>query len=303
LQATIYKSTGSWYTAGTGTSFIQCRIRGKFKNDELITSTNPVAVGDVVDLESQPGEETAVISGIHPRKNYMVRVSPHNYNQKHIIASNIDLAVLVVTLRQPRTSQGFIDRFLVTAEAYHISALLVFNKSDLFTESDREKAEVLGSLYREVGYGVLVTSAREAEGMDPLMARLQGLTSLFAGHSGSGKSSIVNQLMPGIDLRTQPVSGWSGKGMHTTTFAQMYDLPGSGKVIDTPGLREYGLVDVSPALLSHYFPEMRKLLPQCRFSNCIHVDEPGCAVKVAVDDGKISAERYISYLGILETLP
>lgn len=306
LQATIYRSTGSWYVAKTDTGEIfQARIKGVLKIDEDITSTNPIAVGDIVEIVREDGDATAnnaMITEITNRRNYIVRSSPHKRVQKHIVAANIDQAMLVCTVKEPRTSNGFMDRFLVTAAAYHIPVTLVFNKKDIYKEKDFDRFAELQVMYEDIGYKVLLVSAETQEGVDILKAEMKDKTTLMAGHSGVGKSSLINCLLPGLDLRTKAVSGWSGKGLHTTTFAEMYDLPDGGKLIDTPGVREFGIVDISKPELSHYFLEMQPYLTECQFNNCLHLNEPGCAVKAAVQEGEIDAERYISYASILATI-
>lgn len=278
------------------------RIKGVMKIDG-ITSTNPIAVGDRVEAEMEnEGEHTLTISGIDERKNYIARVSPHNKNQHHIIASNLDQCMLFATLKDPKTSQGFIDRFLITAEAYHIPAIIVFNKEDLYKKKEVEKFRELNIMYEMIGYKVLSMSVEKNTGMEEVNELLKNKVSLLSGHSGVGKSSFINMLFPELLLRTQDVSGWSGKGLHTTTFAEMFDLPFGGKIIDTPGIRELGLVDISKQELSHFYPEMRALINDCQFNNCLHINEPGCAVKDAMQNGKIHLERYISYCNILETI-
>lgn len=278
------------------------RIKGVMKIDG-ITSTNPIAVGDRVEAEMEnEGEHTLTISGIEERKNYIARVSPHNKNQHHIIASNLDQCMLFATLKDPKTSQGFIDRFLITAEAYHIPAIIVFNKEDLYKKKEMEKFRELNIMYEIIGYKVLSMSVEKNTGMEDVNELLKDKVSLLSGHSGVGKSSFINMLFPELLLRTQDVSGWSGKGLHTTTFAEMFDLPFGGKIIDTPGIRELGLVDISKQELSHFYPEMRALINDCQFNNCLHINEPGCAVKDAMLNGKIHLERYISYCNILETI-
>ena len=270
--------------------------------DTEITSTNPVAVGDEVEMMVEDNGAAASLSEVLRRRNYLVRSSPHNISQKHIIAANLDLAILVASIRDPRTSQGFIDRFLVTAAAYHIAVLILFNKLDIYRQKDRVKLDLLSSIYQNAGYQVLTTSHEEKQGQEALIAALGTGTTLFIGHSGVGKTSLINRIIPGMDLKTREISGWSGKGVHTTTFAEMYDLPTAGRVIDTPGIREFGIVDMSRSELSHYFPEMKALLEHCRFNNCVHLDEPGCAVKQALEAGRLHPERYISYVSILESL-
>lgn len=303
MEALVYKSTGSWYQVRNleDGKMLNARVKGKLKIDD-ITSTNPVAVGDRVELEMEEQTGNAVITEIHTRRNYINRQSPHNKHQHHIVAANIDQSLLFATLREPRTSMGFIDRFLVTSEAYHVPAIIVFNKCDLYRQKDLEKLAAARSIYESIGYRVCQTSMESGEGVEEVMGILEGRTTLISGHSGVGKSTFINKLFPGLELKTQDVSGWSGKGMHTTTFAEMYDLPGGGRIIDTPGIREMGLVDISRQELSHYFPEMRKRLGGCQFNDCVHRDEPGCAIKQAVVSGEIHEDRFISYLHILDSL-
>lgn len=303
MRATVYKSTGSWYTVKTtdGQAY-QARIKGVFKLDD-ITSTNPLAVGDEVELALEEGPETAaMVTEIYERRNYITRQSPSNRMQRHIVAANLDQAMMFATLREPRTSQGFIDRFLVTCEAYHVPALIVFNKTDLFRSKEQHLLYRLREVYEEIGYRVFETSVAKQEGLEAVRAALKEKTTLISGHSGVGKSSFINTAFPSFRLKTGDVSGWSGKGMHTTTFAEMFDLPGGGRLIDTPGIREFGIVDIDKPELSHYFPEMRALLNDCQFNNCLHTNEPDCAVKDAVLQGKIDEERYFSYLNILDSL-
>ncbi|HEX5155460.1 MAG TPA: ribosome small subunit-dependent GTPase A [Parafilimonas sp.] len=303
MLARIYKSTGSWYIAKTenGTVY-NARIKGIFKIDD-ITSTNPVAVGDIVDIEPEDVTgNNAVINNIHNRKNYIARSSPRHKKQHHIIASNLDQALVIVTLKEPKTSQGFIDRCLVAAEAYHVPSVIVFNKIDIYKKKEWESFEKLERIYTNIGYTVHKTSMKTFEGLTDLKETLQDKITLFYGHSGTGKSTFINYLLPQLELRTKEVSNWSGKGMHTTTFAEMFDLPFGGKIIDTPGIREFAINDIDRYELSHYFPEMRTILQECRFNNCLHIEEPGCAVKKAVEDRKIYPERYISYYNILETI-
>lgn len=303
MNAIVYKSTGSWYIVKSETGeFYSARIKGKFKIDD-ITSTNPVAVGDKVDVDKEDiEEESVIITNIHPRENYITRQSPHNKHQHHIIASNLDQSILFATLKEPKTSQGFIDRFLVASEAYHVPAIIVFNKNDLYKKKEHDKLEELKCIYEANGYRVLSMSLGQNDGVEEVKELLKNKITLLSGHSGVGKSSFINFVFPDFTLKTQDVSGWSGKGLHTTTFAEMYDLPFAGKIIDTPGLREFALMDIEKNELSHYFPEMRVLLNNCRFNNCMHIEEPGCAIKQAVEEGTISANRYISYLNILGSI-
>ena len=304
MNALVYKSTGSWYVVKNEEGeFFNARIKGKFKIDN-ITSTNPVAVGDIVKVSREDTEEGAVvIKAIEERKNYITRQSPHNKHQHHIVASNLDQSLLFATLKDPKTSQGFIDRFLVASEAYHVPAIIVFNKSDLYKKKELEKFDELKCTYEINGYKVVLMSLEKKEGVEEVTDLLKDKTSLLSGHSGVGKSSFINIVFPELTLKTQDVSDWSGKGLHTTTFAEMFDLPhGEGKIIDTPGLREFALMDIEKNELSHYFPEMKAVMSECRFNNCMHIEEPGCAVKKAVEEGKIAANRYISYLNILGTI-
>ncbi|MFM7356951.1 MAG: ribosome small subunit-dependent GTPase A [Sediminibacterium sp.] len=303
MKARIYKSTGSWYLAkGADGQFYQARARGVFKVDG-ITSTNPIAVGDEVEIVLEVGEEgSAVITEIADRKNYVARVSPHNKHQHHIIASNLDQSILLATLISPKTSQGFIDRFLVSSASFHLPAILVFNKSDLYRKKEMTLYERYREIYEAAGYTVHLISVEKRNGLEPVKSLLAQRTTLLSGHSGVGKSSFINALFPDFQLRTSEVSDWSGKGLHTTTFAEMFDLPGGGSLIDTPGLREFGLVDISRQELSHYFLEMLKLLPSCRYNDCMHINESDCAVKAGLGNGTVSEERYISYRTILDSI-
>jgi len=303
MKGLVYKSTGSWYVvkANEGRLF-NARIKGVLKIDG-ITSTNPIAVGDEVEMEIENElENTATISEILDRRNYVARVSPHNKHNHHIVASNLDQSILFATLKDPKTSQGFIDRFLVACEMYHVPAIIVFNKADIYKKKETEKFELLKSIYEAVGYKVVLASVIKHQGVEEVKELLKDKTTLLSGHSGVGKSTLINNIFPELDLKILEVSGWSGKGMHSTTFAEMFDLPFGGKIIDTPGIRELGLVDLKKEELSGYFPEMRKLVNDCQFNNCKHYNEPGCAVKAAVNAGTISEERYISYLTIMETM-
>ena len=302
MQATIYKSTGSWYTVQTdaGQTY-KARIKGKFKIDG-ITSTNPIAVGDIVNIEHDVNEDTVMITEIYERKNYINRVSPHNKNQHHIVASNLTQSLLFATLKDPKTSLGFIDRFLVISEAYQVPAIIVFNKIDLYAAKELEKFDHIRLTYEAIGYKIMPMSLRSGEGTTEVKILLQNKTTLLSGHSGVGKSSFINFLFPELALKTQNVSDWSGKGLHTTTFAEMFNLPGGGKLIDTPGIREMGLVDIGKDELAQYFPEMQAVVSACRFKNCLHIEEPDCAVKQAVNNGTIDPERYVSYLTIRDSI-
>jgi ribosome biogenesis GTPase len=305
MRARVYKSTGSWYTVKTEDgNFSIARIKGIFKIDG-ITSTNPIAVGDWVNIEVETGGEEGgmMITGIDERNNYINRQSPANKYQHHIIASNLDQSLLLATLKDPKTSQGFIDRFLVAGEAYHIPSVIIFNKSDIYRKKEMDLFEERKEMYESAGYPVILMSLADKTGLEGVEEILRNKTSLLSGHSGVGKSSFINYIVPGMGLKTQDVSGWSGKGIHTTTFAEMYDLPLlNAHIIDTPGIREFGLVDIPKQELSHYFPEMRSRLGDCQFNNCLHVNEPGCAIKKALGEGKLSFNRYVSYCMMLESI-
>lgn len=303
MNGIVYKSTGSWYIvkADDG-AFYQARLKGKFKIKD-ITSTNPIAVGDEVVFEMEDeAENRTIITNLLPRRNYVNRISPANRRQHHIIACNLDQSLLIATIREPRTSVGFIDRFLVTCEAFHIPAIIVFNKSDLHDKDDAILFEDRKAMYEAVGYRVLLTSVEEKSGLEALKDVLHDKTTLISGHSGVGKSSLINAILEGVNIRTTEVSEWSGKGMHTTTFAEMYDLPSGGRIIDTPGMREFAIADIAKEELSHFFPEMKARLQDCQFNNCVHINEPGCAIKQAVVRGEIHEERYVSYLTILDSI-
>lgn len=298
MRGLVTKSTGSWYQVlGDDGNRYECRIKGIFRTQGIKT-TNPIAVGDRVEFEIEQGQQSAVITKLEPRKNYIIRRSVNLSKQTQIIGANLDLALLVVTLASPPTSTGFIDRFLVTAEAYGIPAALVFNKLDLFSDEGLEILAEYIAIYENLGYPCFTVSALERENIETLNEVLKDKITLISGHSGVGKSTLINAIIPGSDLKTGNISDWSDKGKHTTTFAEMIDLPFSGKLIDTPGIRELGIVDIEPQELSHYFPEMRNLLNQCKFHNCRHINEPGCAVLDALENGEIEPSRYDSYLSI-----
>lgn len=277
----------------------RARLRGKFKIKGLKVS-NPLAVGDRVAFEvEQTGEDTAVIYQIEDRENYIIRQSTHKTAYSHIIAANLDQALLIVTLVSPRTSFGFIDRFLVTAEAYDIPTTLVFNKTDLYDDEVRDYQRQISHMYQQIGYNSLAVSAATNEGIEDIKALLHGKTTLLSGHSGVGKSTLINLIVPDLELKTSEISDFSDKGVHTTTFAEMFEIDPETFIIDTPGIKELGIVDIPPAELSHFFPEMRERLNQCRFNNCTHFNEPGCAVIEAVRHNEISLSRYESYLSML----
>ena len=302
MQATVYRSTGSWYILKNSEGdFVNARLKGKLKIAGR-TSTNPIAVGDVVEIDEEAVEGNLVISKIYDRKNYINRVSPHNKNLHHIVAANLDQSLLFATLKNPKTSFGFIDRFLITSEAYRVPAIIVFNKADLYKEKEQEKFELAKKNYEAIGYKIMLMSIEKNIGTAEVKELLKNKITLLSGHSGVGKSTFINYVFPDLSLKTLAVSDWSGKGMHTTTFAEMFDLPFGGSIIDTPGIREMGLVDVPKHELAQYYPEMRAVMNDCKFNNCQHFNEPGCAVKVAINEGIISEERYLSYLAIKDTI-
>ena len=302
MTGTVYKSTGSFYSVKTeNNEFFECRIKGKFRM-KGIKSTNPIAVGDVVDfeLDETTDETVGQIHNIHDRKNYIVRKSVNLSKQTHIIASNIDVVFLLITINNPPTTTSFIVRFLVTAEAYDIETVLIFNKIDTFDEAMLDEQLYLQHIYSEIGYKCLRISSTEKKGIEQLKEMMIGKTSMFSGHSGVGKSTLVNALEPNLNLKTKHISEQSKQGQHTTTFAEMYDLSFDAKIIDTPGIKGFGIVDMESAEISDYFPEFFKLKDQCKFNNCLHKEEPHCAVKEALENDKIAWSRYNSYLKILE---
>jgi ribosome biogenesis GTPase len=303
MKAIVYKSTGSWYIVTTEEgNVVNARIKGVMKIDG-ITSTNPIAVGDVVDIVMEDDADgTAMIVNIYDRKNYVARQSPHNKHQHHIVASNLDQSLLFATLKDPKTSTGFIDRFLVACEMYHVPAIIVFNKADTYGQKEMDRFAELKKIYGEIGYTVILSSMQNGTGIDEIRQLLKDKTTLLSGHSGVGKSTFINVLFPELDLPTNEVSEWSGKGLHTTTFAEMYNIASGSNIIDTPGIRELGIVGISKQELSGYYPEMRALAGQCKFNNCLHIDEPGCIIKKSVEEGIISGERFINYYKILETI-
>lgn len=302
MQGIVYKSTGSWYNIKTETGvFIPSRIKGKFRL-QGIKSTNPVAVGDrvIIEIEKKGDEEIGIINKILERDNYIVRKSVNLSKQTHIIASNIDLAFLVITYNNPPTTTTFIDRFLVTAEAYGIKTVLLFNKIDAYSLEEFAELKYLAELYRNIGYTCLGISAIAGDNLNELKQMMIGKVSVFSGHSGVGKSTLINALEPKLNLKTSSISIQHQQGQHTTTFAEMYDLCFGARIIDTPGIRGFGVVDMDAPEISNYFPEFFALKQECKFNNCLHVDEPKCAIKQALENDEIAYSRYKSYLQILE---
>jgi len=296
MQGVVIKSTGSWYRVkGEDSKIRDCRLQGKFRT-KGIKSTNPVAVGDEVEIEAV--DDTYVITKIKDRQNYLTRKSTNLSKQVQIIAANIDQVLLVTSIVQPKVPRGLIDRVLVTAEAFDIPTIIVFNKFDLCTEDDLDEVAERMATYDPIGYSCIVTSVNSKRGLNQLKQALAGKRTLLTGQSGVGKSSLINAIEPTLDLRVGDVSDFNEKGQHTTTFAEMHDLSFGGEIIDTPGVRSFGFFDFDKAHLAHYFPEMRALLPACKFHNCVHINEPGCAVKAALEEGEFSNYRYQSYLNI-----
>ena len=303
MNGLVIKNTGSWYVVKTedGTE-INCKIKGNFRLKGIRT-TNPVAVGDNVTILPN-SDGSAFITAIEPRRNYIIRRASNLSKEAHIIGANIDQAILIVTLFQPQTSTTFIDRFLATAEAYRVPAVIVINKIDLLTaDEDTEYLEALTYLYRSIGYKVMTVSATTGDGIEELKTLLNGKISLFSGNSGVGKSSIINQLIPDLNLRTAEISTTHNTGMHTTTFSEMFSMPDdNGYIIDTPGVKGFGTIDFNEHEVAHYFPEIFEISQNCKYGNCTHIHEPGCAVLKALNDNIISQSRYTSYLSILDDL-
>ncbi|RED50273.1 ribosome small subunit-dependent GTPase A [Seonamhaeicola aphaedonensis] len=302
MTGLVYKSTGSWYTVRTqlGDTY-QCRIKGKFRI-KGIKSTNPIAVGDIVDfeLEKVNDVESGIIHNIHDRKNYIVRKSVNLSKQTHIIAANLDQVFLMITINNPPTLTSFIDRFLVTAEAYSIKTVLLFNKIDTYDEESLLEVKYLAHVYRKIGYECIGVSAKTGKNIDKVKALMKDKVSMFSGHSGVGKSTLVNAIQPDLNLKTKEISTLHMQGQHTTTFAEMYDLDANAKIIDTPGIKGFGVVDMDKEEVGDYFPEIFALKQDCKFNNCLHIQEPKCAVKKALDKEEIAFSRYRSYLQILQ---
>lgn len=303
MNGLVIRNTGSSYIVrpDDGGADVVCRIKGNFRIKGIRT-TNPIAVGDRVIVGPPANDGVALITGIEDRRNYIIRRASNLSKAASIIASNVDIALLVITLAHPTTSTTFVDRFLASASAYAVPAIIVVNKLDLLKEDpeDIEFLEALSYLYNSIGYKTIAVSAKTGEGLDTLKQELKGKTSLLSGNSGVGKSSLINALIPGLDLRTGEISEAHDSGMHTTTFSEMFDLPEGGFIIDTPGVRGFGTFDFNPEQVSHYFPEIFRESAECRFGNCTHTHEPGCAVLRAVEESRISQSRYNSYLSILE---
>lgn len=296
----VIKSTGSWYDVRDDAGMVvSCRLRGKIRLDGLRT-TNPVAVGDLVNFEKERDKDTCVIDKILPRTNVIVRKSMNLSKESHIIAANVDQAILVATIAQPRTSTGFIDRFTVTAEAYHIPTIIVFNKCDIYNEEQNAVAEELMKVYNNIGYQSFMVSAKTGYNCDRLENIMKDKISMFSGHSGVGKSALVNRMDPNLDIRVGEISEVHEKGKHTTTFAQMYELCFGGYIIDTPGIKEFALFDMEKETLAQRFPEMRALMHDCHFNNCTHLHEPHCAIKDAVEQGVIADWRYENYCNMMD---
>lgn len=299
MQGLVIKNTGSWYHVKTDDGrIIECKIKGNFRLKD-IKSTNPIAVGDYVRIVINQ-EGTALITEIEDRKNYIVRRSSNLSKQSHILAANLDQCMLVVTVNYPNTSTIFIDRFLASAEAYRVPVKLVFNKVDAYSEDELRYLDALITLYTHIGYPCFKISALKNEGIDTIMEELKGRVTLFSGHSGVGKSTLINHILPEVNIKTAEISNYHNKGTHTTTFSEMYPVQGNGYIIDTPGIKGFGTFDMEEEEIGHYFPEIFKASADCKYNNCTHRHEPGCAVRAAVEQHYISESRYTSYLNMLE---
>ncbi len=302
MKGRIIKTTGSWqWVQLDNGTMVECRTRGKLRMEGLST-TNPVAVGDYVELEFDENQSKGSIKIILQRNNYIVRKSPKQGKQRHVLAANIDLAVLISTLKHPAVKYGFIDRFLTSCQLFHIPVLIVVNKEDLINHELNDEWQFFQSTYQAIGYPLLRISALKRTGLEALMKYLKNKTCLITGNSGVGKSLLINRLIPDLNLKTAPLSKFTGKGKHTTTFSQMYPLPEGGFLIDTPGIKEWKLSDVKPRELAHYFPEFMRFMKDCKFQDCQHLEEPDCAVKIAVENTEISPFRYEQYLNIYREL-
>ena len=297
MEGIVIKSTGSWFTVQLDGKKIDCKIKGKFRLKDIKT-TNPVAVGDKVLVEISNSHDIGIIKEILPRQNHIIRKSTKLSKISHIIAANIDLALLVVTIKEPRIKTGFIDRFLIIAEAYHITAAIVFNKIDIYQKKDFERLKELTAIYQNAGYKTFCVSALNGDNIPSLIDEIKGKVNLFSGISGVGKSALVNIIEPGLKLKTGDISDYNQKGKHTTTFPEMHLLHFGGYIIDTPGIKEFGLVEFRKEEIAERFPEMRKLMHDCKFNNCTHIHEPYCAVKDAIENGEFPVSRYESYLRI-----
>ena len=300
MKGLVIKNTGSWYVVKSADGeMIDCKVKGNFRLKGLRT-TNPVAVGDNVEIQTNI-DGTAFITNIEPRKNYIIRRASNLSKESHIIASNLDQAFLVISIKSPATSTIFVDRFLATAEAYDVPVIIVVNKIDILDEEEMEYAEAFKYLYETIGYKVILMSAIEEDaGISSILDHASGKISLFSGNSGVGKSTIINKLLPGINLKVGEISETHHTGMHTTTFSEMFELPQGGYIIDTPGVKGFGTIDFDVSQVAHYFPEIFKKSAECKYYNCTHTHEPGCAVRAAVENSEISESRYASYLNILE---
>ena len=298
IQGTVYKSTGSWYLVKARDNFLECRIKGKIRLKDIST-TNPIAVGDHVIFELE-NDGNGIISDILPRTNYIIRKSVNLSKQHHIIASNIDISVLVVTLNNPTTSKNFIDRFLVSCQAYDIPVIIAFNKIDTYTEEENNELQKLIKIYKKIGYSCELISAKYGKGINELINLLKNKTCIISGHSGVGKSTLVNSISPDLQLKTKEISSSNNQGKHTTTYAEMFDLDSNIRVIDTPGIRGFGLVDISKYELGDFFPEFFSAKQECKFNNCLHLDEPDCNIKKKIQEGEIYESRYHTYLDMLK---